>query len=62
MPTYYCPGRITKQSWNMRTDLHESKLDNALEEYIHTAITNEYSVHTMRLGIVQRKAFLNFGM
>lgn len=46
----------------MRTDLHESKLDNALEEYIHTAITNEYSVHTMGLGIVQRKALLNFGM
>lgn len=35
MPIYYCPGGITKQSWNMRADLHESKLENALQEYIY---------------------------
>lgn len=39
MPTYYFPGGITKQFWNMRTDLHESKLENALQEYLHTVIT-----------------------
>lgn len=39
MPTYYCPGGITKQSWNMRTDLQESKLENALQEHLYATIT-----------------------